>query len=82
MSSIAFKVNDREAVSNGIGMVSIGLLTSTKDSLLNNEMLNLLNTLKRSHYLDPSAHVGFDYTLDFPVVGREAFPYALDFILG
>lgn len=62
MSDIAFNVRARSVVEEGIGGIRIGLPTSTKDQLTNNELLNILNTLKRSHYLDPSTASGFPYS--------------------
>ena len=62
MSDIAFNVRARSVVEEGIGGIRIGLPTSTKDQLTNNELLNILNTLKRSHYLDPATASGFPYS--------------------
>ena len=62
MSDIAFNVRARSVVEEGVGGIRIGLPTSTKDQLTNNELLNILNTLKRSHYLDPATASGFPYS--------------------
>ena len=62
MSDIEFKVHARSVVEEGKGSITIGMPTSSKDMLSNNELLNILNTLKRSHFLDPSTASGFPYT--------------------
>lgn len=62
MSDIAFKVHARSVVEEGVGGIRIGLPSSTKDQLTNNELLTILNTLKRSHYLDPATASGFPYS--------------------
>ena len=81
MSNISFIVKSRD-VTGGHGRVAIGLLNSTRDMLTENELLKVLHTLKKTHYLDEEASVGFDYVLDFEFTGRDAFPYALDMVLG
>lgn len=80
MEKIAFVVKDREVSSGGV-RVSIGMPTSDREPVDTNELLNILNTLKRTHYLDPAAQVGFDYRLDFAFDGPDRFPYALDMTL-
>ena len=79
MSDIGFKVHSRKVDGEGQGCIRIGMPTSTKDMLGNNELLNILNTLKRSRHLDPSAQVGFEYTFDFAFEGVGRFPYGFDF---
>jgi hypothetical protein len=44
----------------------------------NNELLTIMNSLKRSHYGDIGVQTGFDYTLDFRFRGPDRFPYKLD----
>ena len=79
MSDIGFKVHSRSVKEEGQGCIRIGMPTSTKAMLDNNELLNILNTLKRSRHLDPSAQVGFEYTFDFAFEGVGKFPYGFDF---
>lgn len=62
MSDIRFKVHSRKVVEEGQGYIRIGMPSSTKVMDENNELLNILNTLKRSHYLDPSTASGFPYS--------------------
>ena len=62
MSDIRFKVHSRKVEEEGKGYIRIGMPSSTKAMTSNNELLNILNTLKRSHYLDPSTAAGFPYT--------------------
>lgn len=62
MSDIEFKVHYRKVEEEGMGHLRIGLPSSTKEMGRNNELLNILNTLKRSHFLDPSTASGFPYT--------------------
>ena len=81
MSDIGLKIISRDAQVEGQGLLTIGMPSSTKTMDRNNEMLNILNTLKRSQHLDPSAHVGFEYTLEFPFAGLEKFPFGFDFTL-
>ena len=80
MSNINFSVREREVSAGGV-RVTIGMPTSDREPVHNNELLNILNTLKRTHYLDPMAQVGFDYTLDFAFDTPDRFPYALDMTL-
>ena len=79
MSDIGLKIISRDAVIDGQGKLTISMPTSTKAMLDNNELLNILNTLKRSRHLDPSAQVGFEYTFDFAFEGVGKFPYGFDF---
>ena len=79
MSDIGLKIISRDAVIDGQGQLVIGMPSSTKDMLTNNELLNILNTLKKSRHLDPSAAVGFEYTFDFVFEGVGRFPYGFDF---
>lgn len=69
MSDIGFKVHSRSVKEEGQGCIRIGMPTSTKSMLGNNELLNIMNTLKRSHYLDPSTASGFPYTFGDFVFG-------------
>lgn len=69
MSDIGFKVHSRSVKEEGQGCIRIGMPTSTKEMLGNNELLNIMNTLKRSHYLDPSTASGFPYTFGDFVFG-------------
>lgn len=62
MSNIDFKVHSRKVAEEGQGCIRIGMPSSTKVMDENNELLNILNTLKRSHYLDPSTASGFPYS--------------------
>lgn len=77
MSKIEFNVKQRTVRQNGFS-VKIGMPVSDLSALGNNELLTIMNALKRSHYADVNTHVGFDYTLDFRLQGRDRFPYALD----
>ena len=78
-NKIGFIVEGREIHANGVVKLSIRMLNSDKSQLTTNELPIILNALKRSHYLDETAHVGFDYTLDFPMEAGIGFPYVLDF---
>ena len=69
MSNIDFKVHSRKVVEEGQGCIRIGMPASTKAMDSNNELLNILNTLKRSHYLDPSTASGFPYSFGDFVFG-------------
>ena len=80
MSKINFIVRKRE-IATGRTTLAIQMLGSTKPMATNNELLNILHTLKRTHYLDPTAQVGFDYTLDFAFDTPDRFPYARDMTL-
>ena len=81
MDKIGFIVQGREILENGMVMVSVRMLNSTKSQLTTNELPIILNSIKHSHLLDQSAHVGFDYTFDFPMEKGFGFPYVLDFEL-
>lgn len=81
MAKIGFIVQGREVLENGIVKVSVRMLNSTKPQLTTNELPIILNAIKHSHLLDKSAHVGFDYTFDFPMERGFGFPYVLDFEL-
>lgn len=80
-NKIGFTVQGREVLANGVVKVSIRLLNSNKPELTTNELPIILNALKHSEILDAETHVGFDYTLDFPMMAGFGFPYALDFEL-
>lgn len=80
-NKIGFTVQGREVLTNGVVKVSIRLLNSNKPELTTNELPIILNALKHSEILDAETHVGFDYTLDFPMMAGFGFPYALDFEL-
>lgn len=80
-NKIGFTVQGREVLANGVVKVSIRLLNSDKPELTTNELPIILNALKHSDILDAETHVGFDYTLDFPMTAGFGFPYALDFEL-
>jgi len=80
-NKIGFIVQGREVLANGVVKVSIRLLNSDKPQLTTNELPIILNALKHSDILDAGTHVGFDYTLDFPMEKGFGFPYALDFEL-
>lgn len=80
MSNINFSVREREVRAGGV-RITIGMPTSDREPVHNNELLNILNTLKRSQWADPMAQVGFDYTLDFAFDTPDRFPYALDMTL-
>ena len=91
MAKIDYIVNRREVHNDGaLVMVSIKRPTSDLDTLSNDEILKMLNSIKRSKYLNPDAHVGFDYTFSiplgddvgaFPLAVGHGFPYVLDFNL-
>ena len=81
MGKIGFKVEGREMLANGMVKVSIGLLNSTRQQLTTNELPIILNSIKHTSLLLPETHVGFDYTLDFPLERGFGFPYVLDFAL-
>ena len=89
---IAFIVHGRETGQDGVVGISIGFISSTKTGaglgrLGANELPYILNMLRRSNLTDPSAHVGFDYSLadidgregGFPMTEGFGFPYLLDF---
>lgn len=78
-NKIGFIVEGREIHANGVVKLSIRMLNSDKPQLTTNELPIILNALKHSRYLDETAHVGFDYTLDFPMEAGIGFPYVLDF---
>ena len=80
MSNINFSVREREVSAGGV-RITIGMPISDREPVHNNELLNILNTLKRSQWIDPMAQVGFDYTLDFAFDTPDRFPYALDMTL-
>ena len=42
-----------------------------------NELLVILNQLRHSKWLDHESHVGFNYTLPFPLSPGHGFPYIL-----
>ena len=87
MSNINFSVREREVSAGGV-RISIGMPTSDREPVHNNELLNILNTLKRSQWADPDSHIGFDYVFDIegntPDVGgfrlgfRLGFPYVFE----
>lgn len=77
MSSINFVVKGREVSQGGV-RITIGMPTSDREPVHNNELLNILHTLQRSKWADPVEQVGFDYTFDFAFTERDRFPYALD----
>ena len=79
---IGFKIEGREVLANGMVKITIGSFNSTKKELQTNELPIILNTIKHSsHLFEPETHVGFDYTLDFPLARGFGFPYVLDFAL-
>ena len=80
MSNINFSVREREVSAGGV-RITIGMPISDREPVHNNELLNILNTLKRSQWANPTAQVGFDYTLDFAFDTPDRFPYALDMTL-
>lgn len=43
-----------------------------------NELLVILNQIRHSPWADPTAHVGFNYTLRFPLAKGHGFPYILN----
>lgn len=77
MSKIEFHVKERAVRQDGFS-VKIGLPESTTARIGHNELLTIMNTLKRSHYGDIGVQTGFDYTLDFRFRGPDRFPYKLD----
>lgn len=77
-NKIGFIVEGREVHANGVVKISIRMLNSDKPELITNELPIILNALKRSRYIDETAAVGFDYTLDFVMEAGFGFPYALD----
>ena len=77
MSSINFVVKGREVSQGGV-RITIGMPTSDREPVHNNELLNILHTLHRSRWADPVEQVGFDYTFDFAFTEHDRFPYALD----
>ena len=80
-AKIGFIVQGHEVQENGFVKVSVRMLNSTKQQLTTNELPIILNTIKHSSLVDPELHVGFDYTLDFPMEAGFGFPYVLDFEL-
>lgn len=80
-NKIGFIVEGREIHSNGVVKLSIRMLNSDKPQVTTNELPIILNAIKHSHLMDETSHVGFDYTLDFPMMAGFGFPYALDFEL-
>lgn len=78
---IGFMVQGHEVQENGFVKVTVRMLNSTKPQLLTNELPIILNSIKHSNLLDPERHMGFDYTLDFPLEADFGFPYCLDFEL-
>lgn len=42
------------------------------------ELLVILNQIRHSKWTDRESHVGFEYTLDFPLSLGHGFPYILD----
>ncbi|MBQ8969158.1 MAG: hypothetical protein IJ064_05450 [Bacteroidaceae bacterium] len=79
---IGFKIEGREVLPNGMTKITIGSFDSTKEELQTNELPIILNAIKHSdHLFGPETHVGFDYTLDFPLAKGFGFPYVLDFPL-
>ena len=78
-NKIGFKVEGREILPNGMVKVTIGMLNSDKAQLTTNELPIILNAIKHTSLLLPETHVGFDYTLDFPLARGFGFPYVLDF---
>lgn len=80
-NKIGFIVQGRETLDNGMVKVSVRMLNSTKGQLTTNELPIILNAIKHSTLVDRETHVGFDYTLDFPLERGIGFPYVLDFEL-
>lgn len=80
-NKIGFIVEGRETHANGVVKVSVRMLNSDKPELTTNELPIILNAIKHSHLMDETTHVGFDYTLDFPMMAGFGFPYVLDFEL-
>ena len=74
---IEFNGKQRTVGQNGFS-VRIGLPVSDLSAMGNNELLTIMNSLKRSHYGDIGVQTGFDYTLDFRFRGPDRFPYKLD----
>lgn len=81
MAKIGFLVEGREMQPNGMMKITIGLLNSSKEQLTTNELPIILNAIKHTSLLNPETHVGFDYTLSFPLARGFGFPYVLDFEL-
>ena len=81
MAKIGFIVQGREIHDNGVVKVSVRMLNSSKQQLTTNELPIILNAIKHSHILNEASHIGFDYTLDFPMERGFGFPYVLDFEL-
>ena len=69
MSNINFVVKGREVSQGGV-RITIGMPTSDREPVHNNELLNILHTLQRSKWADPEEHTGFDYT--FSIAGQQA----------
>lgn len=78
VDKIGFIVENREVHPNGVVKIAVRMLVSDKPELTTNELPIILNALRHSHFLDDTAQVGFDYTLDFPMEAGFGFPYALD----
>lgn len=75
-------IEGKRVYPNGAVRVSMRMLTSTRPMATTNELPNILHSIKVSGMLDDStSHAGFDYTLDFPLVERNMFPYVLNFEL-
>lgn len=80
-NKIGFIIEGKEISSDGIGRVTVRMLNSDRPFLRSNELPVILNSIKRSAFLQQGSQTGFDYILDFPIAGGFGFPYALDFEL-
>lgn len=77
MSKIEFQVKERAVRQDGFS-VKIGLPVSDLSAMGNNELLTIMNALKRSHYGDATVQTGFPYKFDFRFRGPDRFPYKFD----
>ena len=83
--NISFRFGGRELNVDGTGRISVKMLRSAYSPTMTdgvelhsrertNELTHLLHILRRSRYANPTAHVGFDYTLGFPLERGSGFP--------
>lgn len=73
-------IEGKKVHQNGFVQLSMRMLKSSRPHLTTNELPNILHSIKVSGMLDDStSHTGFDYTLDFPMVEHNMFPYVLNF---
>lgn len=80
-NKIGFIIEGQEISSDGTGRVTVRMLNSDRPFLLSNELPVILNSIKKSAFLQEGSNTGFDYILDSPLANGFGFPYGFDFEL-